>query len=99
MDQLAEEILHRLRGLTAQPGKNVDFALSKPSGASCMPRLICIDESAGCRRGPFPSSGCVVRKRWGAAGIDQLMARIITVSTGDAGDGWLCPMSSYPHDL
>lgn len=28
----------------------------------------------------------------------QRVARIITVSTGDAGDGWLCPMSSYPHD-
>lgn len=29
----------------------------------------------------------------------QLMTRIITVRTGEAGDGWLCPMSSYPHDL
>lgn len=29
---------------------------------------------------------------------DQRLARIITVRSGDAGEGWLCPMSSYPHD-
>ena len=29
----------------------------------------------------------------------QWLERIITVRTGEAGDGWLCPMSSYPHDL
>lgn len=31
--------------------------------------------------------------------VGQQLVRIITVRTGDAGDGWLCPMSSYPHDL
>ena len=38
----------------------------------------------------------------GASAVDrraQWLARIITVRTGEAGDGWLCPMSSYPHDL
>ncbi len=32
-------------------------------------------------------------------GAGQRPARIIMVSTGEAGDGWLWPMSSYPHDL
>lgn len=33
------------------------------------------------------------------APVGQRMARIITMRTGEAGDGWLRPMSSYPHDL
>lgn len=32
-------------------------------------------------------------------GASQRIARIITVRTGEAGDGWLCPMSLYPHTL
>lgn len=35
----------------------------------------------------------------GVVSADQRMTQIITVRTGEAGDGWLCPMSSYPHDL
>lgn len=43
---------------------------------------------------------CVLRSVHGAPqlGARHQMARIITVRTGEAGDGWLCPMSSYPHD-
>ena len=29
----------------------------------------------------------------------QRLERITTVRTGEDSDGWLCPMSSYPHDL
>ncbi|EFL34024.1 predicted protein [Streptomyces viridochromogenes DSM 40736] len=47
--------------------------------------------------GHIPHPG--MRRRWTAVGAGQLLARIITVRTGEAGDGWLCPMSSYPHDL
>ncbi|MFD9331121.1 protein kinase [Streptomyces sp. NPDC060065] len=35
----------------------------------------------------------------GAVAAVQRAARIITVRTGEVSDGWLCPMSSYPHDL
>lgn len=33
-----------------------------------------------------------------AARLGQRVPRIITVRTGEAGEGWLFPMSSYPHD-
>ncbi|MFI2635084.1 transposase [Streptomyces collinus] len=46
-------------------------------------------------RTPHPSPW----RQWTAVGAGQRLARIITVRTGEAGDGWLCPMSSYPHDL
>ncbi len=45
----------------------------------------------------WASALCAFPSAWASA-AGQQMARIITVRTGEAGDGWLCPMSPYPHD-
>ncbi|MFI1932362.1 helix-turn-helix domain-containing protein [Streptomyces sp. NPDC020328] len=51
---------------------------------------------------PAPASRCARTRTCSAIPNlrgGQRLVWIMTVSTGEAGDGWLCPMSSYPHDL
>lgn len=49
-DQLVQEVLHLLRGLTAQPGKDVEFRTSDAVG-----RVGCQDQSGELHRGRHPA--------------------------------------------
>ena len=76
--------------------------LSSPPMRGCSGRR----RPGACRRPGPPADARAFRSDCSTAGLSsgarrvqgQRVARIITVSIGDAGDGWLCPMSSYPHD-
>src|SRR5687767_13208801 len=71
---------------------------TKSTSSARSPRLCDRDVQRGPPPDVFrdwaPRTNSRAARLWG-----QRVSRIITVRTGDAGDGWLCPMSSYPHDV